>query len=104
MVRKLSAALLVLLTVLPFTAPFPSYDLAQATTTSSHGAGHSRLDDGSQALPILAAAGRHRTRIVTLLETLARDGHAATPRPYALPRSGRTSNLAPRTSLTALRI
>jgi hypothetical protein len=64
MLRKLSAVLLVILTVVPFTAPFPTFDLTHGS--HSHSAS---VDDGSHALPTLAASTRMRTRFVSQAET-----------------------------------
>ena len=99
MLRKMFAVLLVILTVLPFTAPFPTFDLTHRSHSDS-----TSVDDGSHALLTPAASTRMRTRFVSHVETSVSTHHIAvpaSPAPHSEPTAPR---LFDRPSLTVLRI
>jgi hypothetical protein len=100
MLRNLFATLLVTLTVLPFTAPFPAFDLTHGSSPS-HTAS---LDDGSHALPTLAASARTRTRFASQLAIGASTGRPQAPAVYVDPHSKIERALSLRSPLSALRI
>lgn len=99
MLRKLFAALLITLTVLPFTAPFPAFELAHTSHSST-----SAVDDGSHALPAVAASARMRTRFISQIETNVSTHHIATPASYIAGSAPDAPHLPDRTSLSILRI
>jgi hypothetical protein len=99
MLRKLSALFLVILTVVPFTAPFPTFDL----THGPH-SGATSVDDGSHALPTLAASVRMRTRFISHVETSVRAFHIAASGPRAPRSEPPAPRLFDRPSPTVLRI
>jgi hypothetical protein len=78
MLRRTFAALLIALTVLPFTAPFPTCDLsALFDSTASHPASSvSAADDASHAVALAAAS----TRIVSRIKATA---HAQAPASFS---------------------
>ena len=99
MLRRTLAVLFVILMVLPFTAPFPAFDLA------GNGQSHSTsVDDGSHTLPTLAAATRLRERFVSQLDTDLSTHHLAFPARYAVRPAPSVSGLSARSSLSVLRI
>jgi hypothetical protein len=95
----MSAVLLVILTVLPFTAPFPTFDLTHGSHSHS-----TSLDDGSHALLTLAASTRMRTRFVSHAETSISALHIAAPGSCALRPEPAAPRLFDRPSPTVLRI
>jgi len=99
MLRKISAVLLVILTVLPFTAPFPTFDLTHGSRSRS-----TSVDDGSHALLTLAASPRMRTRFVTSVEGTVSTHHIAVPGPRLARSEPEASPLLDRASQTVLRI
>jgi hypothetical protein len=99
MLRKMSALLLVILTVLPFTAPFPTFDLTHGSHSHS-----TSVDDGSHALPTLAASTRMRTRFASHAETSISSLHIAVPRAPAPRSEPAAPRLFDRPSPTVLRI
>jgi hypothetical protein len=99
MLRKTFAVLLVILTVLPFTAPFPSFDLAHPSRSDS-----TTVDDGTHALLTPAASNRMRTRFVSHVETSVSTHHIDVPASRAPHSEPAAPRLFDRPSLTALRI
>jgi hypothetical protein len=99
MLRKMAAVLLVILAVLPFTAPFPTFDLTHGPHSDS-----TAVDNGSHALLTLAASTRMRARFVSHVETSVSTHHIAVP----VSRVARPEPAAPRLfdrpSPTVLRI
>jgi hypothetical protein len=76
MSRKLLASLLVILTVLPFTAPFATCDVTVLFGDDASVAPHqaplaSTLEDGSlaHALSLFASSARSRARFISRIET-----------------------------------
>ena len=99
MLRKAFAGLLVILTALPFTAPFSVCELSHTSPANA-----SAVDSGSHALPILAAAGRMRTRFISHVETNLSTHHIAAPASYIAPPASAPPQLPDRPSPTILRI
>ena len=99
MLRRTFAALLVILTVLPFTAPFALFDLAPGTPAHT-----TSVNDGSRALPAVAASTRMRTRFVSHRETDVSTHHALTPALYATRPATPAPRLPDRPSPSVLRI
>ena len=71
MVRKAVAALLFVLVVLPFTAPFPTCDASTLFGDSAPLSSHApSLDHGQHALPTFSSTGRMRPRFISRLNAL----------------------------------
>ena len=98
MLKKIFAGLLVLLTVLPFTAPFPAFDLAHHTP-----AGTTTVDDGSHALA-LTAAPRTRTRLASDFDALVVYRYRSTQTDSIILRTALAQPSLSGTSLSVLRI
>jgi len=111
MLRKIAAAALVILTVLPFTAPFPTCDAAMLFGDRMQALPHQAavtqaVEDGSHTVPLFASSGRMALRIRFVSQ---RATSTSAHRPAAPPRHVACADAAPqrlpdRTSLTALRI
>jgi len=109
MIRKLIAGTLLILIVLPFTAPFATVDMPTLLGERSSAASEQtlltpRVEDGSHAL--VAPAARLRVRFRSVLRL---DASVAAPRVSVLPgHRDRTPSaarrLAERPSLTSLRL
>jgi hypothetical protein len=110
MLRKLTAGLLVVLTALPFTAPFAIVDIptllgAQSSTLPQQTSLAPSVDDSSHALVASTSSIRTRIRTVLQMETDISTRHAASPALDAADTPPLAAfPLADRTSLTALRI
>lgn len=111
MLRKIAAAALVTLTVLPFTAPFPTCDAATLFGNTTQALPHQAtltpaVEDGSHTVPLFASSGRMALRIRFISQ---RATSSSAHRPAAPPLHIASADAAPqrlpdRTSLTALRI
>jgi hypothetical protein len=110
MLRQVIAALLVVLTLTPFTAPFPTCDVTilfsdRAPAPPVHGTSPATsLADAtlSQALPLVRPSGRVRFGALTEARTVS-DGPALPA--FALTRSSRTTTTnSQKVSFTILRI
>jgi hypothetical protein len=99
MLRRAFATLLVILTVLPFTAPFPAFDLTHGSHSHT-----TSVDDGSHALPAFAASARMRTRSISHLDTDLSTHHVSVPAGYVAHSVPSAPRLPDRTSLSVLRI
>ena len=110
MMRRTFAALLIALTVLPFTAPFPTCDLAAlfgspSPATSQPSSSISAPEDGSHAVALAAASTRIVSRIKSVARTEAPTGLFRMTR-EELSRAPRLSGPSPldAASLASLRI
>jgi hypothetical protein len=110
MMRRTFAALLIALTLLPFTAPFPTCDIAALFGGSSPATSHpsssvSAVEDGSHTVALAAASTRIVSRIKSIARTEAPAGLARMAR-AALSRGPRPSGPSPldSASLASLRI
>jgi hypothetical protein len=106
MVRKIFAALLLILVVLPFTAPFPTCDASTLFGGSAPMSSHApSIDRGQHALPTFSSAGRLRMRFLSQLSALDRviDIEARSTRRMRPALSARRGD-ARAASLIALRI
>ena len=99
MLRKLFAVVLVILTVVPFTAPFPTFDLTHGSHSDS-----TSVDDGSHALLTIAAATRLRTRFVSHVRTSVSTHHFSVPGLRARRSEPAAPRIFDRPSLAILRI
>jgi|SRR6187401_3029030 hypothetical protein len=99
MLRKMFAVLLVILTVLPFTAPFPTFDLTHSKNSDS-----TSVDDGSHALLTIAASTRMRTRFLSQVETGVSTPHFSVPGLRAPRFEPSAPRIFDRPSQTVLRI
>ena len=99
MLRRTFAVLLMILLVLPFTAPFPAFHL------SGSGQSHSTsVDDGSSTLPTLTASTRLRTLLISHLDAALSAHDLASPAGYAPRTAPDSSGLPAPPSLSVLRI
>ena len=106
MLRKVIASVLLLLSALPFTAPFATVDmptlLGEPAANQHETSLAPTVEDGSHAL--FAARAGTRIRVVSQPETDVTTHHIATPALYTARPGPAAPRLPDRTSLTALRI
>jgi len=82
MLRSILAGLLIVLTVLPFTAPFPACDASglfgdQVPVSAAHEAQNSSVIDGSLSHALPLSGFSTRTRFIARLDTWS--GHLRSP-------------------------
>jgi hypothetical protein len=109
MLRKLIASVLVILSALPFTAPFATVDMptllsARASTLPDQISLTPLVEDGSHALVAPAARLRVRVRSVLRLDAHLVRPHDAVPVRHGDRTPVAALHLSDRSSLTSLRI
>jgi hypothetical protein len=109
MLRKLIAAMLLILSALPFTAPFATVDMPTLLGERSLGSPEQTVlapsvEDGSHALVGQAAGVRVRFRSLLRLESRLATSHAVVPVRETDCTSSVALRLTDHPSLTALRI
>jgi hypothetical protein len=109
MLRKLLAAVLLILSALPFTAPFATMDMPTLLGQRSLGSPEHTIltpsvEDGSHALVAPAARGRVRFRSLLRLETGLSTAHVVFIVPDVDPTPSAAFGLSDHSALTALRI
>ena len=111
MLRKTLASLLVILTVLPFTAPFATCNVTTLFGDDAPPAPHQAplgltLEDGSlaHALPLFASSARSRARFISRIATNQAVVHPGSPAGRVAPAVRVDAPPSARPPLTALRI